>query len=547
MFDFINTLITSIKDFFEGLFFSSSPEYQKKRQLKGYAAELKKLNPPLYHTGKILLPAFGSLLYQLYHFLQPVKAILDKTVNSPDIRAAEKYQALFFEAIFSEEQVKQHRSFSFQARSLILSKCKNYQETEHKLQEQIHSFKNFIRLFQTPAFKTREQELIKLFFLSDLCDFDYASFLSQFNNNLQLNTAAPVSISQDNFEEVYAGDVVKNLLDFQFIVRHVSITQTTINNIIFLARSLGNFTDETGVKLEKTLNMVETLLANQLKRTTIPLMLKLIKEDPNFKEKITVSESKPLQEYIDRSSEIFQADSKRLLKITKETNITGLIEKCFGSGQLKPLEGYNDVVNDAIQNLSPISFDWVKPMQLLKAFTEMYFEMHYKTFLKSLLIEGFFANKQVEGQYAAIYRSCEMLLGKINTVLPDEVEDLEIEKGKDMKKQLQKIVDIANMQAKTIVQTGSKAYADLYAFTEHLLEDIKAPTPELVTNIKALVVSSKNKESFTRLEQDRHIFTMFLEIMKNYAVFGSIEKGKSAAPISTAVPSAVPAEKPVQK
>lgn len=95
MFDFINTLITLIKDFFEGLFFSSSPEYQKKRQLKGYAAELKKLNPPLYHTGKILLPAFGSLLYQLYHFLQPIKVILDKTVNSPDIRAAEKYQDLF--------------------------------------------------------------------------------------------------------------------------------------------------------------------------------------------------------------------------------------------------------------------------------------------------------------------------------------------------------------------------------------------------------------------------------------------------------------------
>lgn len=189
----------------------------------------------------------------------------------------------------------------------------------------------------------------------------------------------------------------------------------------------------------------------------------------------------------------------------------------------------------------------------------MYFEMHYKTFLKSLLIEGFFANKQIEGQYAAIYRSCEMLLGKIKNfeqlfkpngqcnLIEIQGYIAEIEKGKDMKKQLQKIVDIANMQAKTIVQTGSKAYADLYAFTEHLLEDIKAPTPELVTNIKALVVSSKNKESFTRLEQDRHIFAMFLEIMKNYAVFGSIEKGKSAASISTAVPSAVPAEKPVQK
>ena len=559
MFDFINAVITAIKDFFEGLFFSSSPEYQKKRQLKTYAAELRKLNPPLYRTGKILLPAFGALLYQLYHFLQPVKAILDKTVNSPDIRAAEKYQDIFFEAILSEEQIKQRRSFTFQARSSLLSKCKSYQETEHKLQEQIHDFKNFMRIFTVPTFRTREQELIKLFFLSDLCDFDYAAFLNRFNNNLQLTAGTPTSISQDNFEEVFAKDVIKNLLDFQFIIRNVAITQTAVDNIVFLAQSLGNFTDEIGEKLEKTLSTVETLLANRLKRTTIPIILKLINDDPNFEEKITVSESKPLQEYVDRMSENFQADSKRLLKITKETNITGLIEKCFGSDQLKPLDGYNDTVNDAIQNLSNISFDWVKPMQLLKSFTEMYFETHFKTFLRSLLIEGFFANKQVEGQYAAIYRSCEMLLGKIKNfeqlfkpkgqcnLIEIQGYIAEIEKGKDMKKQLQKIVEIANMQAKTVVQTGSKAYADLFAFTEHLLEDIKAPTPELITNIKALAVSSKNKESFACLEQDRHIFAMFLEIMKNYAVFGSVEKGKTGVSIPTAVPNAVPVSNPAQK
>ena len=557
MFDFINAIITAIKDFFEGLFFPSSPEYQKKWQLKTYAAELRKLNPPLYRTGEILLPAFGALLYQLYHFLQPVKAILDKTVNSPDIRAAEKYRDIFFEAILSEEQAKQRRSFTFQERSILLSTYKSYQETEHKLQEQIHGFKNFMRIFTEPAFRTREQELIKLFFLSDLCDFDYAAFLNRFNNNLQLTAGTAAPISQDNFEEVFAKDVIKNLLDFQFIVRNVAITQTTIDNIIFLARSLENFTDETGVKLEKTLNTVETLLANRLKRTTIPIILKLINDDPNFEEKITVSESKPLQEYVDRMTENFQADSKRLLKITKETNITGLIEKCFGSGQLKPLDGYNDAINDAIQNLSTISFDWVKPMQLLKSFTEMYFETHYKTFLRSLLIEGFFANKQIEGQYAAIYRSCEMLLGKIKNfeqlfkpkgqcnLIEIQGYIAEIEKGKDMKKQLQKIVEIANMQAKAVVQTGSKAYADLYAFTEHLLEDIKAPTPELITNLKALVVSSKNKESFTRLEQDRHIFAMFLEIMKNYAVFGSLEKGNPGGSVPTTVPDAAPVSKPV--
>ena len=558
MFYFINAVITVIKDLFESIFFSSSPEYQKKRQLKNYTTELKKLKPPLYRTDKILLPAFGSLLYQLYHFLQPVKAVLDKTVNSPDIRASEKYQNLFFEAILSEEQTKQQRNFSFQARNLLLSKYKNYQETEHKLQEQMHDFKNFMKVFQTPAFKTREHELFKIFFLSDLCNFDYASFLNRFNNNLQLTASTPPSIPQDNFEEVFAGDVIKNLLDFQFIVQHVAITRTVIDNVIFLAQSSDNFTDEMRTKLEKTLQTVENILANQLKRTTIPMILKLVKDDPNFEEKITVSESKPLQDYIDRINENFQADSKRLLKITKDTNIAGLIEKCFGNVPLKPLDGYNDTINDGLQNLSTVFFDWIKPMQLLKAFTEMYFETHYKTFLQSLLIEGFFANKQIEAQYAAIYRSCEMLLNKIKNF-----EDLfkpkgqcnlveiqgyiaEIEKGKDMKKQLQKIVEIANMQAKTVVQMGSKAYSDLYTFTEHLLEDTKAPTPDLITNIKALSASSKNKESFARLEQDRHIFAVFLEIMKNYAVFGSIEKEKTDTSVPTSTLDA-PDAKPAQK
>lgn len=539
MFNFINAIISAIQDMLEGIFFSSSPEYQKKKKLKAYAAEIKKQHPPLYRTDKILLPAFASLLYQLYHFLQPVKAVLDKTVNSPDIRASEKYQDIFFEAVLSQELQTQRKNFSFQARNQLLSKCKNYTETERMIQDQAHEFKNFVKVFQSSVFKNREQDMLNLFYLADLCDFDYVSFLNRFNKNLQITPGTPATISQDSFEDVYAGDVIKNLLDLQFIIQHITITPAIIDNVVFLARKSDNLTDEAAQNLEKTLQTVENLISVQLKRSTIPIMLKLIKDEPNFEEKVTVSESKPLRDYIDRLSENFQADSKRLLKILKETNITGLIEKCFGSAPLKSIEGYNDTINDAIQNLSTISFDWVKPMQLLKAFTEMYFETHYKTFLQSLLIEGFFANKQVESQYAAVYRSCETLLGKIRgfealfkpkgqcNVQEIQGYIAEIEKGKDLKKQLQKIVEIANMQAKAIVQVGSKAYADLYAFTEHLLEDMKAPSPELITNIKSLSSSSKNKESFARLEQDRVVFAEFLEIMKNYAVFGSLEKEKN--------------------
>ena len=539
MFNFINAIITLIGDFFEGLFFPSSPEYQKKKKLRAYASEIKKLKPPLYRTDKTLLPAFGSLLYQVYHFLQPVKVVLDKTVNSPDIRDSEKYQDLFFEAVLSDEQKKIRRNFSYQERNSLLAKRKTYAETEHMLQEQTQEFKNFIKLFDAPVFKAREEELINLFYLSDLCDFDYAAFLNRFNKDLQLSAGSPPTISQDSFEEVFADDVTKNLLDFQFIIQYSMITPAVIEGVLFLAHNTDDFSDETGQKLEKTLQAVENILSQQLKRTSIPIMLKLIKGDPNFEEKITVSEAKPLRDYIDRLNDTFQADTKRLLQIIKENNITGLIKKCFGDTPLRPLDGYNDTINDIIQNLSTVAFDWVKPLQFLKAFTEIYFETHYKTFLQSLLIEGYFTNRQVEAQYAGIYRTCETLSNKIRgfeqLFRPNgqcnlqEIQGYiaEIEKGKDLKKQLQKIVEIANMQAQIIVQTGSKAYGDLYTFTEHLFEDIKAPTSELITNVKSLSTNSKNKESFTHLEQERPIFTTFLEIMKNYAAFGPPEQEKT--------------------
>lgn len=540
MFNFVNTIITFLQNFFEGLFFSSSPEYQKKKQLRSYAGEIRKLNPPLYRTDKTLLPAFAVLLYQLYHFLLPIKAILEKTVNSPDIRAAEKYQDIFFETLLSDEERQQRKIFTFQERQLGLADCSKYEEAEQRIQEQIHEFKNFIKIFQNPAFKTREQGLVNLFFLSDLCNFDYTAFLTHFNKNFQLSPTTENTVPQQEFEEVFAGDVIQNLLDLQFIIQNITIDAATIDQIVFLAVQSSDISEDSKQKLKKTLQTVDNILTNHLKRTSIPIMLKLIKDDPNFEEKITMAEIHPLQNYLDRFNDNFQADSKRLLKIHKENNITGLIEKCFGSTPLKSLEGYNETINDAIQSLSTISFDWVKPLQLLKAFTEMYFESRYKIFLQSLLVEGYFANKQLEIKYSSIYRSCEMLAGKIRNFEQlfkpkgqcsvQEIQNYiaEIEKGKDLKKQLHKIVEIANMQAKTIVQTGSKAYADLYSFTGHLLEDIKATAPEFVTNLRALSTSSKNREAFSHLEQDRSLFAQFLEIMKNYAVFGPIEQSRNA-------------------
>ena len=539
MFQLLSALIASLLDFIDKLFFSSSPKYQKKKALKSCAAELKQLQPPLYRSEKILLPAFASLLYQLYHLLQSVKSILEKTICAPDAPTAEKYQNMFFERKYTDEQKKQRSSFTFAERNIQLDKCKNYAQAEKKIQEQIIEFKNFIGFFQTESAKDDEKELTNLFFLFDLCTFDYEAFIKRFDRNVRLTPSEQTEAPQPKFEEVFAGDAVQNLLDFQFIIQHTTIDAAALEHILFLGGKAECIPDDTAAQnIRKTLQAVETILAQQLKRTSIPLMLKLIKDDPLFEEQITVSEERPLEEYLDRITAVFETDTKRLQKIYMDRAITEFIAHHFGAMNPKPLEGYNDAVNDAIRGLSIDAFEWVKPLFLLKAFTECCFEVRYKTFLQSVLIEGFFSNKQAEIKYSAAYRSCETLVGKFKAFEQlfnpkgqcdrEEIElyVAEIKKGKDLRKSLRKIIDTANMQAKGIVQAASKMYIDLYVFIGHLLEDCKTSTPAFVTNIKTLATSSKNREAFANLERDRQLFAQFLDIMKNYAVPDADGKGK---------------------
>ena len=50
------SLIQSISDFFESIFKRSSPEVQKKQQLKKLDAELKEYRPVIYKNGNLVDP-----------------------------------------------------------------------------------------------------------------------------------------------------------------------------------------------------------------------------------------------------------------------------------------------------------------------------------------------------------------------------------------------------------------------------------------------------------------------------------------------------------
>ena len=57
-----------------------------------------------------------------------------------------------------------------------------------------------------------------------------------------------------------------------------------------------------------------------------------------------------------------------------------------------------------------------------------------------------------------------------------------------------------------------------------LFEDSHNSTPTVMSNIKLLFTSSRNRSRADLVEQSLPKWALFLSIMKNYAVIGSLER-----------------------
>ena len=90
-------------------------------------------------------------------------------------------------------------------------------------------------------------------------------------------------------------------------------------------------------------------------------------------------------------------------------------------------------------------------------------------------------------------------------------------------KSLKDLIETANTTAKQLIQTESTNFFDLYTKISDLLIDAKKPQSDSISNLKMLMTSSRNRDGAALLEQQHGQWKIFLEIMKNYAIIGSVE------------------------
>ncbi|MBR1722402.1 MAG: hypothetical protein IJ727_07985, partial [Treponema sp.] len=99
----------AIKELFESIFMSSSPEVKKRLEMRKFENELKVLPSQILKNG-MLQPNFAEFFRVLYENTKPIDDILSKTIHTEDIQRNGRFEfELIVTGFDSESQEKIER------------------------------------------------------------------------------------------------------------------------------------------------------------------------------------------------------------------------------------------------------------------------------------------------------------------------------------------------------------------------------------------------------------------------------------------------------
>lgn len=539
--EFIISLIKKIENIFLSIFFSAKEDYKKKKQMRMIDSSVRQIKPVIYKGNNIILPGFAVILFKMYKSALPLKKLLDNTICSKDLRLSSKYIQEFMESAFSPEQEAAKKELSFAARRQSLEFCTK-QEFDIKMQEQRRNFNSFLKTLETQKMLTANElgTLLMIFF--DFLSFNFNKTFTAFDTAFEPYIGRDEIMEAYNFQSIIANSVLQDILDLNFLLRRISIDEKLVKAFLFLNQSLDENSRLPDEKIAAYIKELSFVINKTLGKNTLSNLIKIIKNDPWFEEELPAVTVKPVfEEYKENISDSFQTDTKKLEKLRKNIEMTKLISSTFENSCLLSFVGYNEEMNVRIQTLSTFSFDWITPLEVLKTFSSIYFQKSIRPFLREVIVEGYFEDKDFQNALGVSYYYCENLLSKFfdferlfDAKSPYGINVIngyltELERGGDFKKQLARIIDYINDAAKVIVEDAGHHYIEMFNYCEELLNDVEKSSPAHVTNIKALSVSLKNKDNFAEFEKNIKKFANFIEIIKNYVILDKIksDSGKS--------------------
>ncbi len=519
------SILQAITDFFESIFNRNSPEVQKKLQLKKLETELKSYTPQIFLNGN-LQPNFAEAIRLLYINTKPLNNLFSATIGSPDAQKAHRFEAQLVITGYKNEEQKELERLSYAGRIEELNTSS--MTTSQIFDRQRRSLDKLLHALAAENFRKIDKNLITLHQLSDFCRFNFVTIIQVFDPNF----IAADGNYQPTYQEIFADRLSSALEDLFYQVNGLTFSNSILNAIAALEqlRSSGNSTKADTEALFKNVKAIAYILNNVLTTEKLRQLIRYTKQDMAYEPKFVTYKESACHNFEQMMQSRFKADELRIKTEMKDENIKTELSQLFGSTPMLELSGYNENFNNKLIQNGQSSFLWILPMQILKTFLTLYLTEPIRSLLNDIVIEGFFNNPAYKTEfsndvYAALETSQAISdfegLFVNGAKYSSAILEGYIRDGKndpDFLKKLEQAINEINSEANKIVTKETNSLNRLYKHLGDLITDAKKPTSEIISNLKVLMMSSRNRDNTNQLEQQYPNWENFFKIMKNYAI-----------------------------
>ncbi len=522
--------IKTISDFLESIFKRSSPEVQKKQQMKKLEQEIKEFQPAICRNG-MLLPNFGESIFALYKNSRPLDNLFQVTVSSDNIQRQHRFEAQLIITGYTMSDQEAIENLSFENRKANV--VSNEQNPDREYLHQRKEMERIIKGLNTENFKKMDSDILILRQLVDFCHYNYTPFLQAFDSGF-----IPSDFSyQPSYKEIPVTTAVNLIEDIYYQVSGLVITTSTADAVLALAqlRKGSELTMDEKKAYLGNLKKINYIVTKVLSVDKLKTLIRLCHQDLNYEPPVAKYSGSPRQDFANMLQSRFDSDEQRIKTEIQDETISTELANLFPDIPLEEVGSYNHIYNKLLQDEVSMSLKWILPLRILKTFLIVYLPEPAKSLLNDIVIEGFFNNPSYKSNFSSIVfaainadkdiKAFEDSFGadQKNSIAVLESYVKDSKKDKDFFKKLEKMVVSINDDAHKVLQSVCTSLNLLSRELGELLADAKKPSSEIISNLKVLMMSSRNRDNTNFLETNYGNWNIFFEIMKNYVIINSGE------------------------
>ena len=520
--------IKTLSELFESIFKRSSPEVQKKQQMKKLEQEIREFQPSICRNS-MLLPNFGEAIYALYKNTRPLDNLFSVTVSPNNIQRQHRFEAQLIVTGYPMADQEALEALSFENR-----KADVLAENQNPDRIYIHQRKELERLIKslnTDGFRKMDADILQLRQLVEFCHYNYTPFLQAFDTNF-----IPGDLMyKPSYREIPLSTAQNLLEDLYFQASGLKITTSTADAVVALAqlRTGSDLPEAEKQAYLGNLKKINYIVGKILNPEKLKALIRLCRGDLAYEPGVANYTGSPRQDFANMLQSRFDSDEQRIKTEIQDETISDEVSALFPEVPLEEVGSYSQSYNSLLQSEVSMSFKWILPLRILKTFLKFYLPEGAKALLNDIVIEGFFNNPAYKSNFSSIVfaainadkdiQEFEDSFGQDKkhsiAVLESYIKDSK--KDKDFFKKLEKMVQSINDDAHKVLQAQCTNLNSLCRQLGELLQDAKKPSSEIISNLKVLMMSSRNRDNTNFLEANYANWNIFFEIMKNYVIINS--------------------------